>query len=203
MVDQQLIARDIRDPRVLQAMRQVPRHRFVPDQPLERAYADCALPTLNGQTISQPYIVAKMTELLSIRPGMKVLEVGTGSGYQTMLLAALGASVISIERDAALVTQAKAILREIAPGAGIVVVTGDGTLGYPVAAPYDRIIITAAAPRLPQPLHDQLADQGRIVAPIGGREQQTLTTFTRDADDWVDEAHTPCRFVPLIGQEGW
>ncbi len=202
MVDEQLRARDIDDPQVLDAMRRVPRHRFVDESPAA-AYGDHALPTAAGQTISQPYIVGKMTQLLGVEPGMKVLEIGTGSGYQTLVLATLGARVVSIERYDNLAARARSTLNEIAPDVSIQIVTGDGTLGYPSEAPYDRILCTAAAPDLPEPYRAQLSEGGRIVIPIGDRRTQYLTVFERHGRGWTRQDGIACRFVPLIGDAGW
>jgi protein-L-isoaspartate(D-aspartate) O-methyltransferase len=196
----------IRDQRVLAAMRAVPRHAFVPHVSIEQAYSDRALPTLNDQTISQPYIVARMSELLAVEPGNRVLEVGTGSGYQAAVLAAMGAHVIGIERDAELAEQAQQTIAGLDLGeavGSVQVVTADGTLGYPALAPYDRILIAAAAPKLPEPLAEQLADPGRAVLPIGDRLQQVLTILDKREGQWSQSEDTPCRFVPLIGAYGF
>jgi len=203
MVDKQLKARDVRDDRVLKAMQRVPRHRFVPEVDVAGAYADRALPTEAGQTISQPYIVARMTELLSVSPGMKVLEVGTGSGYQAAVLAEMGARVVGIEAEPSLVKRAEQILNELVPEASVQVVAGDGTLGYPEQAPFDRILITAAAPDLPEPLAEQLADPGRAVLPVGDRAHQVLAVMELEHGRWRQTDDTPCRFVPLTGAHGW
>lgn len=204
MVRTQLRDRGIRDERVLAAMQGVPRHLFVPEVDVEAAYADHALPTAEGQTISQPYIVAYMTELLRVDPSARVLEIGTGSGYQTAVLATLGAQVISIERHEALAERARAVLRELLPpDAAVQVVTGDGTVGYPLASPYDRIIVTAAAPRVPSAYRHQLADGGRLVLPVGDRERQVLMVVDRKGDRFVELEDLPCRFVPLVGEDAW
>ena len=203
MVHDQLESRGIRNRAVLDAMRHVPRERFVPDQPPDQAYADRALPTLAGQTISQPYMVARMSELLDAKPGMKVLEIGTGCGYQTAILTHLGLEVVSIERNPDLVKRAKAILDERYPFAPITVIEADGTLGCPDAAPYDRILVTAAAPHTPRAYLDQLADPGRIVIPLGDRRTQVLTAIDRQDDRFTTTDDVACRFVPLIGEDGW
>ncbi|MFW6059657.1 MAG: protein-L-isoaspartate(D-aspartate) O-methyltransferase [Phycisphaeraceae bacterium] len=208
MVQHQLRRRGIEDPGVLEAMRRVPRHHFVPDLDLRQAYSDRALPTAEGQTISQPYIVAKMTELLAPQPGDRVLEVGTGSGYQTAILAALAGEVVTIERHPRLVEHARQRLRTLTlPGqltlAPIQIVVGDGTLGHPPRAPYNRILVTAGAPALPPALGEQLAEGGRLVLPLGDREGQQLTIVDRRGDQLEQTEDIPCRFVPLVGRQGW
>ena len=203
MVHDQLESRGIRSRAVLDAMRSVPRHRFVPDLPIEQAYSDRALPTSAGQTISQPFMVARMTELLSAQPGMKVLEIGTGSGYQTAILAHLGLEMVSIERNRDLLERARTILSELCPLAPIQLILADGTLGYPDEAPYDRILVTAAAPRIPKAYESQLADPGRIVIPLGDRHTQTLTVIDRHADQFTADDDVACRFVPLVGEDAW
>lgn len=203
MVSSQLIARGVSDPAVLEAMRTVPRHRFVPEVTIERAYSDHALPLAGGQTISQPYIVAKMTELLRVRPGMKVLEVGTGSGYQTAILNRLGAQVVTIERSPELTDRARTALAQACPGADIRIILADGTLGHTQGAPFDRILVTAAAPHVPQAYKTQLADPGRIVIPLGDRHSQTLAVIERQGDQFTQTDDIACRFVPLMGEDGW
>ena len=203
MVETQLRGRGITDARVLQAMRDVPRHRFVPELSIEQAYSDRALPTADGQTISQPYIVAKMTELLAVGPSMRVLEVGTGSGYQTAILAELAARVVSLERSQPLADHARRVLGELGYADRAQVLIGDGTLGHAPSAPYDRILVTAAAPSVPQSLCDQLADDGVIVLPLGDREAQRLTVVRRRGHALTYDEDIPCRFVPLIGRQGW
>ncbi len=203
MVDQQLRRRGIDDRAVLAAMGGVPRHRFVPHVTPKKAYSDHALATAEGQTISQPYMVAIMTQLLRIQPGMRVLEIGTGSGYQTAVLACLGARVITIERSQHLAQSARQLLDELGWAPQIQWVQADGTLGWPEEAPYDRILVTAAAPHLPQAYPDQLGDPGRIVIPIGDQQQQHLMTFLREGDQWSKQKGLACKFVPLIGLDGW
>lgn len=203
MVRQQLESRDVRDPRVLDAMRRVPRHLFVPEAYRESAYEDRPQPIGNEQTISQPLMVALMTELLHLWGDEKVLEIGTGSGYQTAILAELAGQVISIERQAALAERARNLLEWLGYR-NIQIHVGDGSLGYPPEAPYDRILVTAAAPRVPPPLIDQLALHGRMVIPVGDPAVQTLTVLYKDASGHVqsdDFGH--CVFVPLIGAHGW
>lgn len=203
MVDEQLIARGIADERVLAAMAAVPRHRFVPTLHPFDAYADRAQPTTGGQTISQPYIVARMTELLRVKPGDRVLEIGTGSGYQTAILAWLGAKVVTIERMAGLSDFARGVLRELGLDQRVTCAVGDGTLGWPAAAPYDGILVTAAAPHVPQACRQQLAAGGRIVIPVGDRNEQQLLVVWRDDQTWRQQSALACRFVPLIGADGW
>lgn len=203
MIEKQLRRRGVRDARVLDAMARVPRHRFVPAEDRARAYGDHALPIAEGQTISQPYVVARMTELLAVQPDMNVLEVGTGSGYQTAILAVLGARVVSIERYPVLAEQARRLLGEVVPGAMVEVIVGDGTLGSPGHAPFDRIVVTAAAPDVPEPHRRQLADGGRIVVPIGNRRDQVMMVIDRRGERFIETPQFPCRFVPLVGVEGW
>lgn len=202
MVRNQIEARGVRDARVLSAMRSVPRHLFVPESHTREAYADHPLPIGNGQTISQPYIVAVMTELLAPVPGDTILEIGTGSGYQAAILAACGVRVISIERIAAVSRLAEENLRK-AGITGVTIITGDGTEGCPEKAPYNGILITAATPDIPPPLKGQLADGGRIVAPVGGIDIQDLILLTRTGDTFRTELFGAVRFVPLIGEYGW
>jgi protein-L-isoaspartate(D-aspartate) O-methyltransferase len=202
MVDSQLIPRGIRDPHVLEAMRRVPRHLFVDESIRNNAYDDMALPIGEGQTISQPYMVAVMTELLELTGGEKVLEIGTGSGYQAAILAELAKVVYTIERIGALVEKARE--RFVALGyENIHVKTADGTLGWPDEAPFDRITITAASPKIPEPLMDQLAMNGILVVPVGSRFSQQLLKIKKTTDGLKEEYHTPCVFVPLIGEHGW
>lgn len=202
MVQDQIEARGVRNPRVLSAMRSVPRHLFVPESYAREAYADHPLPIGNGQTISQPYIVAVMTELLAPASGDIILEIGTGSGYQAAILAACGARVISIERIAEVSHLAEENLRR-AGVAGVTIITSDGTVGCPENAPYSGILITAATPDIPTPLKSQVADRGRIVAPVGSRDIQELIRLTRTGDTFLKEIFGAVRFVPLIGEYGW
>jgi protein-L-isoaspartate(D-aspartate) O-methyltransferase len=198
MISTQIAARGVTDPRVLEAMRQVPRHRFVPEEYQKEAYEDYPLPIGEGQTISQPYIVAFMTEILKVEPGQKVLEIGTGSGYQAAVLAAMGAEVTTIEILPSLAERAQARLAEVGYG-GVRVMTGDGYRGYPAGAPYDAIIVTAAPERIPEPLIEQLAVGGRLVVPIG-RYTQELKLLSKTADGATVEDVLPVRFVPMVGE---
>ena len=207
MVADQLRARGIADERILEAMGAIPREAFVPDYARAEAYADEALPIEAGQTISQPLMVAKMTELLEVRPGDRILEIGTGSGYQAAVLAWLGAEVTSLERQATLIPSARARLDALAPAielAGSVDIReGDGSLGDPAGAPWDGIIVTAAAPAVPGALREQLRDGANLVIPVGPRDRQVLTVVTRTGDRWNDRTEGYCVFVPLIGSGGF
>jgi len=202
MVETQLIPRGIKDQRVLKAMLKVPRHLFV-DEPIQyKAYDDMALPIGDGQTISQPYMVAVMTELLELKGNERVLEVGTGSGYQAAILAELAAEVFSIERMERLALRARERLRKLGYD-NVHIITGDGTAGLPEKAPFDRIIITAGTPQVPDPLKEQLADNGILVAPVGARFSQQLIILRKEKGKITEEYHTPCVFVPLVGKYGW
>ena len=204
MVARQLAARGVRDPRVLSAMAKVPRERFVPSEGRDAAYHDRALPLARGQTISQPYMVARAAELARIAPDAVVLDVGTGSGYQAAVLAELAGSVVSIERIPELAEAAKATLEALGYGERVEVVVGDGSLGWPARAPYAAIVAAAAAPRVPPALASQLTIGGRLVLPIGSRGQQHLTVIERRGDGTYEEtAHEPCVYVPLVGQGGF
>lgn len=198
----QLRARDVRDERVLAAMGNVPRHRFVPEQFQAQAYEDHPIPIGFGQTISQPYIVALMLEALAVQPKDTVLEVGTGSGYQTALLAELATRVYSIERHAGLAHQAESVLRSLGYTNAVVLV-GDGSQGLPEYAPYDDIIVSAAAPRIPSSLFQQLAEGGRMVIPIGPANAQELQLVRKQEGKMIVSYLEGCRFVPLIGEEGY
>lgn len=202
MVETQLIPRGIKDQRVLKAMLKVPRHLFV-DEPIQyKAYDDMALPIGDGQTISQPYMVAVMTELLELKGNERVLEVGTGSGYQAAILAELVAEVYSIERMEGLALRARERLGKLGYD-NVHIITGDGTAGLPEKAPFDRIIITAGTPQVPAPLKEQLADNGILVAPVGARFSQQLIRLRKEKGKITEEYHTPCVFVPLVGEYGW
>ena len=202
MVSTQLKARGIADPRLLRAMGEIPRHLFVPKKLESRAYDDCAAGIGEGQTISQPYMVALMTELLELEPTDRVLEIGTGSGYQTAILAALAQEVISIERQPALAEKARLILAGLG-FENVTVLVADGTKGHVEGAPYDGIIVTAGGPRVPAPLGRQLAIGGRLVCPVGARDVQELLRLVRTEEGLEQERSIRCSFVPLIGAEGW
>jgi protein-L-isoaspartate(D-aspartate) O-methyltransferase len=202
MVARQLRARDISDERVLEAMERVPRELFVPDQERDHAYADAALPIGHGQTISQPYMVARIAEALALRPGERVLDVGTGSGYQAAVLAELGAEVVTIERIPELSERARASLAA-AGYPQVDVRVGDGTLGVPELAPFDAIAVAAAAPAFPETLYEQLRPRGRLVVPVGGEHMQRLEVIVRSPEGPAVVHSVPCRFVPLVGREGF
>jgi len=202
MVEFQIEARGVRNPRVLEVMRTVPRHLFVPATYREAAYNDSPLPIGHGQTISQPYIVAVMTELLELDKGDKVLEIGGGSGYQAAILGTLAKEVVSIERIPEVARNARENLRA-AGISNVEVVVADGTEGYAPSAPYDAIIVTAATPDIPEPLIEQLADGGRLVAPAGGRDLQTLVKLVKSGETLTRSSHGGVVFVPLLGQHGW
>lgn len=203
MVEQQLRDRGIRDERVLAAMGSIPRERFVDERIRSRAYADEAVPIDAGQTISQPWVVARMTELLAPQPGDRILELGTGSGYQAAILAKLGTHVTSLERHAVLAAKARERLDTLDLPGSVAIRTANGSLGDPAGAPYDGIIVTAAAPSIPTELRDQLVDGGRLVIPVGPRDHQILTLVERHGDDWKDTPHGAVVFVPLIGPGGF
>jgi protein-L-isoaspartate(D-aspartate) O-methyltransferase len=203
MVAQQLQRRGIRDPRVLEAMATTPREAFVPGVPASLAYDDRALPIDAGQTISQPYMVARMTELLEVEPGDRILEVGTGSGYQAAVLARLGARVTTIERHADLADAARDLLAALGIE-GIDVRVGDGSRGDPDGAPWDGIVVTAGAPSIPEALREQLAVGARLVIPVGPRYQQDLIVVERRGpNDWEEWSDGAVVFVPLVGEGGW
>lgn len=202
MVAEQLAARGIGSTRVLAALRKVPRHVFVPEDLRGQAYEDHPLRIACGQTISQPYMVAAMTELLELTSESRVLEIGTGSGYQTAILAELAREVVSIERHRALADEARGRLEQMGYP-NIAVLCGDGSLGYPESAPYDAILVTAASPAVPEALKQQLALGGRLICPVGNRDLQTLMKVVRTAQGFTAEEHTQCIFVPLVGIQGW
>ncbi len=203
MVREQLQARGIVDTRVLDALRRVPRHLFVPKELAERAYADRALPIGNGQTISQPYMVASIAQTLELRGHERVLDVGTGSGYQAAVLAELAAQVVSIERHESLAVSARQTLLE-AGYSDVAVVVGDGTQGYAANAPYDAIAVAAGSPQVPSMLVAQLASPGRLALPVGTAAAQRLTVLIKDAQGQITtRTLEECQFVPLIGEQGW
>lgn len=202
MVRMQIADRGVRDPRVLEAMLRVPRHLFVPEDLRYRAYDDSPLPIGEGQTISQPYMVAWMTELLKVEEDDKVLEIGTGSGYQAAILCELAEEVLSIEKNANLAREAGERLRSLGYK-NVRVRVGDGTLGWPEEAPFDGIIVTAGAPSIPQPLLEQLADGGRLVIPVGSTGMQMLTLVRRKGNRFETSEEGSCIFVPLVGKYGW
>lgn len=204
MVQHQLRERGITDEDVLEAFRTVPREAFVNEEHQSRAYDDRALPTESGQTISQPYMVASMTELLDVDQGDKILEVGTGSGYQAAILADMGARVFSVERERELSDRAAERLKNTGYLDRVTLHVGDGTRGWSEHAPYDGIIVTAGAPEIPPSLKEQTAVGGRIVIPVGTKHKQTIHLCRRTADNkWDTEETLPCVFVSLVGNEGW
>ncbi len=202
MVDTQIAARGVRDPRVLAAMKKVPRHRFIPSPLWDQAYSDYPLPIGEDQTISQPYIVALMTEILELKDTDRVLEIGTGSGYQAAILAELAAQVCTIDRVASLLAQAERLLDSLGY-TNIKTRVGDGTLGWPEEMPFEAIIVTAGAPQVPRPLTEQLSLGGRLVIPVGDQWSQTLTCVRKTTEGLKLEYHGGCRFVRLIGAYGW
>jgi protein-L-isoaspartate(D-aspartate) O-methyltransferase len=202
MVVNQLAGRGIRDPRVLEAMGRVPREAFVPIGDRLRAYADQALPIGEGQTISQPFMVAVMSETLGLMGGERVLEIGTGSGYQAAILGELAREVISIERLPQMADAARQRLAALGYR-NVEIRVADGSVGHPEGAPYDAILVTAGAPGVPRALKGQLAESGRMVIPVGPQGHQALTTVRRHNDTFVESTGEGCVFVPLIGEEGW
>jgi len=202
MVEEQLRSRGIRDRRVLEAMGTIPRHAFVDPGYLARAYGDHALPSDQGQTISQPYIVARMLELAELEPSHRVLEVGTGTGYQTALLAFLAERVYSVECLSSLLRAADQRLQALGIR-NVALRHGDGTLGWQEFAPYDRVLVAAAAPRVPEALRAQLKERGALVIPVGSEELQHLEVWRREPQRWERRRHGECRFVPLRGRDAW
>jgi protein-L-isoaspartate(D-aspartate) O-methyltransferase len=202
MVERQLRRRDIHDERVLEAMGAVPRERFVPEELRDRAYDDGALPIGHRQTISQPWVVAATCQALDLTGDERVLEIGTGSGYSTAVLARLAREIHSIERIGELAEQARATLEELGVD-NVEVIVGDGSRGLAEAAPFDAIAVHAASPEAPHSLLAQLADRGRLVVPIATDSADMLTRFERTGDELHQETIGPCRFVPLIGAEGF
>lgn len=202
MVEEQLLGRDITNARLLAVMRKVPRHEFVPQGIRDRAYDDSPLPIGHGQTISQPYVVAFMTEKLEPKPTDRVLEVGTGSGYQAAVLGELAAEVWTIERHETLAAHARTLLDELGY-TNVHIIVGDGSVGLLEQAPFDGIVVTAAAPEVPEALRRQLADGGRLVIPVGDGWMQSLMVVRRSGQHFRESPVLGCRFVPLIGEGGY
>jgi protein-L-isoaspartate(D-aspartate) O-methyltransferase len=202
MVARQIRDRGIHSARVLEAMQAVPRHLFVPEEWLRAAYADEPLPIGERQTISQPFMVAAMAEALSLEGEERVLEVGCGSGYQAAVLSRLAREVIAVEMQAALAASARERLARLGY-ANVTVEDGDGSAGWPALAPYDAILVTAAAPEVPKPLIDQLAEGGRLVIPVGGSKHQELLRIVKREGRTIERSLYSCRFVPLLGRYGW
>jgi protein-L-isoaspartate(D-aspartate) O-methyltransferase len=203
MVEEQLAHRGITDPRVLMAMRFIPRHLFMEENFWGRAYGDHPLPIGQGQTISQPFMVALMTQTMKVKEDDRVLEIGTGSGYQAAILAKLAKKVFTIERHGVLAKRAREVFDQLNIHT-IAIRIGDGTIGWSEYAPYNGIVVTAGSPDVPQPLLDQLSeDGGRLVIPVGGRGFQQLKVITRNGDSWTTTEEVGCTFVPLVGKHGW
>ncbi len=202
MVESQIAARGVKDSRVLEAVLRVPRHLFVPADIRDRAYDDSPLPIGEGQTISQPYMVAWMTELLEVTGDSRILEIGTGSGYQAAILCELGKEIFSIEKQAGLARVAEERLRSLGYH-NIHIKVGDGTLGWPEEAPFDGIMVTAGSPSVPQPLLEQLAEGGRLVVPVGPSGIQMLNVIKRKGNEFQTSEEGTCVFVPLVGKFGW
>ena len=202
MVEVQLRERGIRDERVLAAMAKIPREKFVEPEAQREAYADAPMPIGAGQTISQPFMVATMIEVLEVKPSDHVLEVGTGTGYQAALLAELAGRIWTIERHSELADKARQILEELGYH-NVTVVCADGTLGLPQYAPFDKILVAAGAPQVPQSLVAQLAQGGLLAVPVGNRIQQQLHVVRKTDEGLVTSGNVACCFVPLLGEEGW
>ncbi|MDK2982265.1 MAG: protein-L-isoaspartate(D-aspartate) O-methyltransferase [Chloroflexota bacterium] len=202
MVRTQIARRGVDDARVLDAMRRIPRHAFVPEKLWPEAYLDHPLPIGQGQTISQPYMVGLMSSLLALKGGEKVLEIGTGSGYQAAILSMLAAEVYSVERIPELAEQAALRLSALDIH-NVHLHVGDGSLGWPAAAPYDGVLVTAGAPEFPPDLPDQLEEGGRLVIPVGPRSHQVLQAWTKRKGEMLKEEILPVVFVPLVGEQGW
>lgn len=202
MVEEQIISRGVRDERVLAAMAKVPRHEFLPETIRGMAYGDHALPLGESQTMSQPYMVALMTELMKLKGFERVLEIGTGSGYQAAVLAELCEKVYTVERIKSLADKARATLDRLGYRS-VAIKVYDGTYGWKDMAPFDAIMVTAGSPDIPAPLIEQLKEGGRMVIPVGDRYGQELLTVTKTAEGVVTERSVPCVFVPLIGNHGW
>lgn len=202
MIEEQLLERGIKDLALMEVMSRVPRHLFVDSSLQQRAYGDCPLPIGENQTISQPYIVASMTEALHLKGKERVLEIGTGSGYQTAILAEMASQVFTIERIRPIVQKTKVLLNSLRYE-NIVFKVFDGTYGWRDQSPFDAILISAATPNIPTALIEQLADKGRLVAPVGGRESQKLTVLSKVGSRLVSREKESCKFVPLIGKFAW
>jgi protein-L-isoaspartate(D-aspartate) O-methyltransferase len=202
MIEEQLLERGIKDLALMEVMSRVPRHLFVDSSLQQRAYGDCPLPIGENQTISQPYIVASMTEALQLKGEERVLEVGTGSGYQTAILAEMASQVFTIERIRPIVQKTKVLLNSLMYE-NIIFKVFDGTYGWRDQSPFDAILISAATPSIPTALIEQLADKGRLVAPVGGRESQKLTVLNKVGNRLVSREKESCKFVPLIGKFAW
>ena len=202
MIEEQLLERGIKDLALMEVMSRVPRHLFVDSSLQQRAYGDCPLPIGENQTISQPYIVASMTEALHLKGKERVLEIGTGSGYQTAILAEMASQVFTIERIRPIVQKTKVLLNSLMYE-NIIFKVFDGTYGWRDQSPFDAILISAATPNIPTALIEQLADKGRLVAPVGGRESQKLTVLSKVGNRLVSREKESCKFVPLIGKFAW
>jgi len=202
MVDEQIVSRGVQDERVLAVMRKIPRHEFLPEAIRGMAYADNALPLGEGQTMSQPYMVALMTELLGLKGPERVLEIGTGSGYQAAVLAELCEKVYTVERVKSLADKARATLDRLGYKS-VAIKVYDGTYGWKEMAPFDAIVVTAGSPDIPAPLVEQLKEGGRMVIPVGDRYGQELVTVVKTAEGMTTRRSIPCVFVPLIGNHGW
>jgi len=202
MVEKQLEGRGVKDGRVLEAMRKIPRHLFVGEELQERAYDDCALPIGEGQTISQPYMVACMTELLSLKGDEKVLEIGTGSGYQSAVLPMLAGEVYTVERIRSIASNAEMLLQSLDYD-NVHVIVSDGTIGLPDHSPFDCILVTAGAPDIPEQYINQMKIGGRLVIPVGSRYSQVLYQIQKTSEGVKKHEFTACVFVPLIGKAGW
>ena len=202
MVEEQLLERGIKDLALMEVMSRVPRHLFVDSSLQQRAYGDCPLPIGENQTISQPYIVASMTEALQLKGEERVLEIGTGSGYQTAILAEMASQVFTIERIKPIVQKTKVLLNSLMYE-NIIFKVFDGTYGWRDQSPFDAILISAATPNIPTALIEQLADKGRLVAPVGSRESQKLTVLNKVGNRLVSREKESCKFVPLIGKFAW
>ena len=202
MVDEQIVDRGVKDERVLAVMRKIPRHEFLPEAIRGMAYSDNALPLGEGQTMSQPYMVALMTEFLRLKGTERVLEIGTGSGYQAAVLAELSAKVYTVERIKKLADKARETLDRLGYKS-VAIKVYDGTYGWKEMAPFDAIVVTAGSPDIPAPLVDQLKEGGRMVIPVGDRYGQQLVTVVKSTEGTITERSIPCVFVPLIGNHGW